>query len=342
MKDSKRTLITIALFLLFLGIYSFLVIRPYENSTFATENDRGVRDDLEGTLDTIITGASHAEYGIFNTRVDAALGTLSYNLSGPWQSSYGTRMLLEKELDRNPIKKVYLVFSEGTFSVTKTTDRATGDIKILPRLDGVSERIDYLIHAAAPTEIPEIYQDMVNRGFTYAKALVTGDKINRVNASRRGFHGTKSKSVKLSKKNAAKKKNSETLDTSVLSYNVENMDKIIELCKSRNVEIQVIVVPVSDRMIWITEGWDTWYDFVKEYCEKHEIPLWDFNLHRDRFSILNDQDCYKDMSHLSYNGAKLFADLLIETIQKAEAGEDITADFYPTYQEMKQDSPYNQ
>ena len=341
MRDSKKTLITVALFVLFLAVYSFLVIRPYENSSYATENDREVREELAGTLDTIITGASHAEYGIDPVLMDEALGTSTYNLSGPWQTTYGTRMLLEKELERNPVKKVYLVFSEDTFWVQKDTDEIVGDVKILPRLDGIAERAEYLWNAAAPGELPGIYQDMVNRGFTYFNALISGEETDNVREEYRGYDPKKRNSVALDMETAAQKKSKRKVKTAVQPHNEENMAAVIELCKERGVEVQVIVVPVSDKAIWVWYGWDKWYDYVKEFCAKHEVRLWDFNLYKGRFELFDDKNCYRNDTHLSKGGAEIFTKLLVETIQKDAAGEDITAEFYATYKEMKKDSPYN-
>ena len=341
MKDSKRTIITIALFLLFLAVYSFLVIRPYENSSYDTENDRELRNDLAGTLDTIIAGASHGQYGISPVMMDEALGTSTFNLSAPWQTSYGTRLLMEKELERNPIKKVYLIISEGTFAQERTTDGITGDVKMLPRLDDIPERADYLIHSAAPEEIPDIYQDMVNRGFTYLKALVSGEETDNVHEENRGYNPKKRNSVALDPETAASKKSKRKVSTKVVPENEENLTAIIEMCKERGVEVQVVIVPISDKAIWTWYGWDKWFKIVKNFCAKHEIGLWDFNLYRGRFELFNDKNCYRNDTHLSQGGAEIFTNLLIETIRRDAAGEDISPDFYPNYTEMKKDSPYN-
>ena len=106
--------------------------------------------------------------------MDQSLGTSTYNLSGPWQSTYGTKMLLEEELARNPIKKVYLTISEDTFWVRETSDGVLGDAKILPRLGGLADRVRYMLNSMGVREYPKLYQDMVNRGFTYWTAAILG------------------------------------------------------------------------------------------------------------------------------------------------------------------------
>ena len=47
-----------------------------------------------------------------------------------------------------------------------------------------------------------------------------------------------------------------------MTYAAEEVTGLSELCKERGVEVQVIVVPVSDKAIWVWYGWDKWYDYV--------------------------------------------------------------------------------
>ena len=340
MRDSSKTLVTVVLFGLLMVLFSFIVIRSYENSTYSSENDRQVREDLAGTIDTIITGASHAEYGIDPVKLDKNLGTSSYNLSGPWQSTYGTLMLLREELARNPVKKVYLTISEDTFWVKETTDGVLGDAKILPRLNGLSDRLEYMKNSFGLREYPKLYQDMVNRGFTYWSAAILGGDIDGVDPEARGFYGKPKNSVKLSDEDAVFNKDRYKLNTNVNQSNWKNLDEIIKLCREHGAEVQVIVVPVSDNVIWTRYGWDLWYNHAKAFCAERGVELWDFNLYKERYDLFKDWYSYRNTTHLSDYGASKFTGVLIKTIKRAEAGKNISKLFYTSYAEMKEDSPY--
>ena len=340
MRDSKKTLVTVVLFGLLVVLFSFIVIRSYENSTYSSENDRIVRKELAGTLDTLVTGASHAEYGVDPNKMDQSLGTSTYNLSGPWQSTYGTKMLLEEELARNPIKKVYLTISEDTFWVRETSDGVLGDAKILPRLGGLADRVRYMLNSMGVREYPKLYQDMVNRGFTYWTAAILGADTEGVDPSARGFYSKAKNSVRLTDEEAIFNKSRYKLNTSINPANWKNLDDIIRLCREHGAEVQVIVVPVSDAFIWTRNGWDLWYNHAKAFCAERGVELWDFNLYKDRYELFKDWYSYRNTTHLSEYGASKFTSLLVKIIKRVEAGKSISKLFYTSYEEMKEDSPY--
>ena len=341
MRDFKKTLAAIGLFLLFLCGFSFVLIHFYDESAFARESDLQIRDDLAGTLDLIVTGASHTQYGFIPAVMDEELGCVSYNLSGPWQNLYGTRMLLEHELDRNPVREVYLCVTEDTMWARKDSDTGMGDVKILPRLAGFSQRMDYLIHSVTPGEVPGIYHDLMDRGCSYFLNLVRGGETENAVAEDRGFYPTATRNRSLSRSKAKKTANKTDVNAAFDPLNVEWMDQLVELCRGRGVPLTFIVVPVTDKMIWQMDRWDDLYVKMAEYCAERGVPMWDFNLYRGRYELFSDKTCFCDDAHLSTDGAEVFTKLLADTIRRTRAGEDLSGEFYASYAEMKADSPYN-
>ena len=341
MRDFKKTLAAVALFLLFLCGFSFVLIHFYDESAYARESDRKIRDDLAGQIDLIVAGASHTQYGFIPAVMDEELGCFSYNLSGAWQNLYGTRMLLEQELARNPVKAVYYCVTEDTMWAKKDSDSGMGDVKILPKLSGVGERIDYLVHSITLSEAPDIYHDLMDRGCRYFWSLFRGEPTDNAVPEDRGFNPTDTRNRSLSKKKAKSTKNSRQVNAAFDPQNEAWLDDIIALCREQDVPLVFVVPPVTDKMIWQMDGWDDLYVKMTAWCAERGVTLWDFNLYRGRYELFTDKTSFYDDAHLSTDGAEVFTRLLADTVKRTQAGEDISGDFYTSYEEMKADSPYN-
>ena len=81
MRDSKKAVLVSVITVLIVAIASVVLIEPYYiTETFAT-CDRPYRDSVEGELDYLIIGSSHALTGFYMPIIDEELSCNSLNLS---------------------------------------------------------------------------------------------------------------------------------------------------------------------------------------------------------------------------------------------------------------------
>ena len=121
MKNFKKACKTTVLFLLILVILSASVMGLFFQSESYFYQDYRERDELAGTLDTLILGSSHGLRAFVPEIMDKKLGVNSYNLAGSLMTMQGKYEMLRTEADRNPVKTVILEMAAS--SLTRNRSR---------------------------------------------------------------------------------------------------------------------------------------------------------------------------------------------------------------------------
>ena len=133
MHNFKKALIASLSFLLcFALIFSAVVFPAFK--TDSLYNDSAKRQELAGSIDFLMCGASHALGGFIPTIIDETLGVNSYNLSSYASSFDGRLWLIEKELERNPVSTFVLEISYDTIR-DYSDDHSTGEPMTILKLD---------------------------------------------------------------------------------------------------------------------------------------------------------------------------------------------------------------
>ena len=102
----------------------------------------------------------------------------------------------------------------------------------------------------------------------------------------------------------------------------------------------VVVVPVSDRHLWRTEGEEDCRLWLESFCREQGCPFYDFNLLRDRYELFSDKESFRDGGHLCSRGAETFTAVFADLMERAERGENIDGCFFDSYDELLRQSPY--
>ena len=108
MHSFKKAMKSSMIFLILLTICTETIVYPYFHSETYHYQDGYVREELQGTLDFLICGASQAQRGISPMILDQKLGCNSYNIASPLMTLHSRYYMLEKELERNPVKTVII------------------------------------------------------------------------------------------------------------------------------------------------------------------------------------------------------------------------------------------
>lgn len=337
MHNFKKVLFSIIGIFLVFTIVSTIVIAPYMNSECSYFQDKHLRSKLSGKINCIILGASHALAGIDPNILDKNLGCNSYNLSGSMMTLDNKYFLLSKELERNPVETVILEISHDTLSRKESAEFAIGDEPTIARLDSFSERIKYMVKYLPINDWLNLYSREFISGLYYYQLLLSNQSVNNVDYNSKGFKYKNPIDITLTKEIAKETYNSKKINTDYPESNVSKLDRIIDLCKSYNCRVVLVVVPESNGLIWQLDGWDAFYEWIRNYGTKNNCEVYDINLAKDRNTLFTDDQSFSDPDHLSSIGATTTTELLSQAMLSPESWEDYS---YVSYSEMKKESQY--
>lgn len=354
MRDSKKAVFSILAFVLAFIMIAVIIIEPYVNSELYYYNDRHRRNALAGSVDYEIIGASHSLTAFIPVILDDKLNCNSYNLSGSLMTWKCRSALVNEELDRNPVNTLVLEVSYN--SMVLPEKETESNIYTYPRINSPINRIKFIIDNQSLSEIDLLFADMLNSGITVWEGLLYKIYKSRgsglldiistpykrdLNYENKGFLGRGHSDITLAEDEVSDMFATERLDTDFTDYNIEEMEKIIKICKEKDIEVIITIVPISDSFIWRHTGWDVFQTKINELGKESGCPVYDFNLIKDRYELFSDETSFSDETHLCENGAEIFSNLFCDVMLKAESS-DVTDLFYSNYSDMISDSPYMQ
>ncbi len=339
MRNSKRVLLSVVCFVLVFAILAALSLGIYYGSETLAIMDSRVRASLAGSLDRLMIGSSHAWNGFMPAVFDARLHSSSYNLSGGVFPMYAKNYFLQKELQRNPLKLVYIEISDDTLTRTNEHDYAEGDEIAIARLDSWGERLSYMKRFLSFNDCVNVYSRALLRGGQVAVAILQGKST--LDYAARGYYGKDGTDVSLSPEEAEREHNVDKITPAdYRAENIEGLTTLMKTCRDAGIQPVIVVLPVSDTHLWKTEGEEEFRLWLEDYGREQGCRVYDFNLLRDRYELFSDKDSFRDGGHLSRRGAETFTTVFAELMEKAEQGEDISGRFFESYDELLQASPY--
>ena len=335
MHNFKKAMLATAGFLICVIGIAAVIVWPYFTGQFYYYEDAAVRDDLAGSVDTILSGASHG-YCAFDPNVmDEVLGTSSYNLSGPMMTMQARSTLLRKELDRNPVDTVFIELSFNTLTRDRAEEGTEGDIYTLPRMGSLTEGIRYFFEAFAPEEYLSVCADTLDRGLQCWKDRYWG-KGPQVDPSNRGFLRRDAQALSMGTEEFNQLFNTALINEDALWENKEYLWEMVELCQSRGIEVIFVTTPLSDKPLAEYTNLELPRQWYLYYAQQYGCQYLDFNLYRNRDTLFPDDTVFYDEFHLSKSGAEAFSRELADLYTRLKNGEDLTPLFYGNYEEMKQ------
>lgn len=353
MRDFKKAIISSVSFVLLIVIFSVCIIEPYYHTDYYSFTDRKYRDTLAGSIDYVIIGSSHAMTAFCPSIIDEKLNCNSYNLSGSLMTFRGREELLKEELVRNPVKNVIIEVAYNALS--RDEYDAEGNMYLLPRLNGAKNRFKYLFENEILSNYDLIYSNDLGCGLTVCERIAyllikNYDKENLKDIISSGCSNypynkdcnlrTTKNNVSLEGQNIIDNYNIEYIPKDYNEDNIDTIERMIDICNENNINVRLVVTPISDSEIWEYDGWDYFYDYMKNFSEKNNVSFFDFNLLKSRYSLFDDKDTFSDNHHMCEEGAKIFTNEFCSITNYVNSGDSIDDLFYSSYEEMKADSPY--
>lgn len=328
MQDFKWTLRNMGLFLLIILVLT--MTSPIYYLFFATTDlyyDIDQRDLLAGKIDTFIIGASHIAYCFDPNLYDKEMGTYSYSLAGALMSMQGRYELLEQEFQRNPVDTLIMEVSLDTLT-RDMSFHIEGDMFLLPRLGSPSTKIRYFFENFRPDE----YDDAWSIAFINGLGNMVFDKSLDGN---RGLYPSQSPvSQQLTSAQMRQQYKQWSINTEPHENELYWMEQVFNLCQEHDVRVIMITVPISQNAIISYEGYDQIRQMYTRIAQEHGCLFIDFNLDPATKHMFPDENSFSDSFHLVNEKAFTFTKLLTETIQQYDAGVDIFADDYDSYEEL--------
>lgn len=338
MRDSKKALLATGAFVLLFALLSgaFLMF----STPFTHNYDWHLREQLAGKLDFLIVGASHGQCALNSRELDALTGCNSYNLCYDAEGNYEKQYLLREELTRNQIKTVVLELSYDTMQAAGTTGFTDSNVFTVMRMNSLADRMAYWLGHVKLDNKLYVYAEMMYLGFfEWRHPQIPFDAEQAALKGGKMLPG-QDQSLPDEALAATHHENWFTL-ASFREETVNGFTDLIQLCQAHGARVIVAVVPVSDQCLWRAENLDAFTEWENAYCAEQNVEFYDFNLLRERFALLSDEDCYStDPMHMSEKGARIFTEAFARIIQAAADGQDVSSSFYQSYSEMQWDSPY--
>lgn len=341
MQTFKKFLLSVIAFLCIFSLFSGFLMGPYLYYDAEFYDDSGLRASLAGKIDWIILGASHALTAFDPAILDEELDCFSYNLSNSLMTTRGKYHLLKKELERNPVETVVLEVSYDTFTRELRDEYGDGDAKVIQRLDSLPEALGYLVNSVSINDWLNIYSRFLVSGTSYWQFVLRGQTNSRVDPAAKGYYAHEIRDVSISMDAAQAEFNSKPIKTNFNTDYVRETTETIAMCKENGVRVILVVVPIADMQIWQADNWDVFHDWMQEYAVQQDCEFYDFNLIHDRYARFSDERSFYDSGHMSTDGATSLSNLFVEILHKVNNGEDVSGEFYDSYESMKQESPYH-
>ena len=124
------------------------------------------------------------------------------------------------------------------------------------------------------------------------------------------------------------------LAVSAISDDWKNtIDDIIALCEKRNIRLIFFCTPCSDFCISALGNYDEYYSFLRDFTAARGYDFYDFNLAREKYLPLEDED-FRDDNHLNRSGVEKFTPVFCSYFMDKSRCSDM---FYSSYAEKSAD-----
>lgn len=333
MHNFKKALLATLGFLACVLLAAAVIVWPYFTGEYYYYEDAQVREELAGSLNVIVSGASHGYCAFDPSVLDEELGVNSYNLSGSLMTMCSRAALLRKELARNPVDTVLIELSLNTLTRDRVDEGPEGDIYALPRMGSLANGIGFFFEAFAPEEYLSVCADTLDRGLDSWSDLLHNEP-SKVPSEDKGFLRRDAQDLSMTPEEFDQFHHMYALPEDALWENKEYLLEMVELCQTQGVEVIFITTPISDQMLAQYSNLELPYQWYQFYAQQYGCQFLDFNLYRQRDALFPDETAFYDKAHLSASGAEIFSRELADLYLRIQNGEDISSLFYESYEEV--------
>lgn len=331
MRSFRKILVSAVILVLFIHGVNEVSCYMYEP---ASDNITLSKADLKATkgkVDTLCLGTSLMDHGLNSVMMSEELDSTCFNLAVSGQPLVGSWYLLQDEAARNPIKRVFMGISGKPFVSNKSEKNTSVKLRIYSMMYSPILKAKFLREVVEPKEYEQFLfyparvenvldMDLIRENVEYKRSDLVEKRISHKDA-KYNYEGLGYQSYDGVYKRGPVTKVDKSIfwdRNNIIEENVEYLQKIIDFCKEREIELNFVVFPHTQETA-VTQGDLADMDkYISEMCEKNGIKLFNYNYtaKEDIYEILTP-DCFYDLKHLSKKGADVFTKLLCEDYKKS-------------------------
>lgn len=312
----------------------------------------------KGKIENLYLGSSHVYLSLDPELLDDLSGQYNFNLSTSGQRLNGTYYLL-READRcNSLSHVYL---ELYHRVSVKTNSGTDPIDDFYRnwantdyMKNSLNRLEYQLHITDMDRYAEIFFPFIRYrenldDWSYIHETVAGkrDADYRAYEYREVDEDT---GMVVEFRKQGYRYATGTVKDADLIYERAVMEqnpmgktserylrKIIDYCQKKNIPITLYITPVPEVQFLCTEHYDYYINQVRDIAEEYQIPFYDFNLAKEEYLPIQQNQYFLDVGHMNADGANMFTSFFYEVVSGDTVDNEIY--FYDSYEEKLQNTP---
>lgn len=300
----------------------------------------------QDNIDVLFLGSSHVRQAINTKIIDERTALNSYNLGTSSQNYDGSYAFLREADKLYDLKKVYLdvyyIMGQQVDKAERTELSSTYIVGDYLK-DSSVNRLRFLFQASD--------KDYWINGFfperRYWKNLFNEEERDNII----GLKESEAYSLFLEEKTKGfTGKDDSNLEGTIISSSVyenipdpfitdeckEDISKIINYCKKKNIEIVLMSIPIPDFRLSEVGNYDYYVSEMKAFCEANGVEYYDYNLAKREYFPSNDELFYDD-HHLNTEGADLFCNLLMDVEEGKINPSDL---FYDSYENKIQNDDF--
>ena len=318
LKRLAKIFVFLALSIFLVGFLNYLV-SPRDPDAWQTISQLYEHNDLE----VVFLGTSSTYRSNMPPVIDEVAGLRSYNLATPAQSFMASYYLLKEALKSNPVKHVVLhmnisrfqddmtdhayqflaienmrfsldklAFMSDGFTMEKYPDallrcyRARSLLRLSTIRDNLTPRV------VNPEDYPAEVYPYLGKGYSFSANEQIPDEISV------GYYAAFN-------------------PQKFVPENTEYLQKIIDLCKEKDIDLIFLARPRVAANILATGNYDEFHNYVQALADANQIPFWDFVYLRPDVLTIEDtmfMDAYHPNYRLALPLSRLVGQMLKEHV----------------------------
>ena len=345
MNKKIRIALKIAIFLVLFYVLSMFVAAVLRDDADAYSRIlmHELYNQTDG-IDILYCGASHVSHGIVADIADEMTGKRNFSSGTAAQSIDGTYAVLKQATKLYNIERVFLEldFAVATQKAKKERTGFSSDYLVALYLKDPLIKAEFLANISEPKyyinhllpigkdkHLTLRPQDLIRK----VGGIINGDyfRYNYLSDdSEYAGRGCVMDWDKIANGSFVNDRDEGRIRVEAISEDWKNtIDKIIALCKEKNIALTMYSMPCSDYYLNEKGNYDEYYSFIKKFCAERGFEYYDFNLAKETFFYPEDED-FSDDNHFNKQGVLKWTRAFWTFFASENAKEDF---FYNSYAE---------
>lgn len=338
MKFFVKIIVFTAIFFVFSAVLSFFIKDDSNSYVRVLKHEFYSQDNI----DYLLCGASHVSHGLDTRVADKEFNKNVFNAGTPAQQVDGTVALLKQAVKLYKIEKVFFEMDPGIICSFGFKERPghTADYIAMDFIKDPKIKFDYMLKLSTPkyylNSILPIGKDKLmdlnpKKVIGKIKSILCGKYFKFEFGDEKSAYAGKGCVLDSDYVPAGTFSSDSWEDPIVIEEIhpdiINAMTEFVEICKENNIQLVFYSMPCTDFYISMLKSYDEYIKFCRGFAEKNGCRYYDFNLCREKYLSLNDED-FSDSSHLNFRGIEKFTNVFCDFFTNKLSEQELFFDSY--------------